>query len=254
MKYDTIKKLFQESEGEMIIESETRRKAMETLREVIAKKKLFLNNKALLMLRRISYMDKKLPVIHFVGNLFVLLLLSASKGIWKNETSVYLAAMISAIILGVLSTVVFGSIFSGRLAELPESCYFNVRQIVAGDMVLSGGFNLAFFLVLIPAVSSVWQTGLFRFGIYLLVPYVFSQTCCLLLLLTETGRAKPVFLLFAGAFLILLSMIAASFPEIYAASAFVYWLYAFIIGVFFLTLSICHLFHAIDKGEMICMN
>jgi len=255
MQDSDIKNLWEKNKTEIYIDPDKKAKSLQLLQRTANEKKLpEKNSRTQIIFRQISYMDKRFFTLHLTGNFLILLLLIRAEKTISNPENIYVISMILSILMGMFSMAAPAKMFSSKLTELSESCYFNVRQIFALDMVISGGLNLITFLIIIPFVSIKWQVSLLRFGMYLLVPYVFTQSCCLSLLLTETGRAKPVLILFAGAFLMVTALTAASIPGIYETWALHYWCYVFIAGIVILFLRIRNFFTAIEKGEILCTH
>lgn len=244
----------EESENELAIDHDRKEKTLKILHGAVEEKEIIVpKQRAQILYQQIAYMDKRFVLLHLAGNLFILLLLLGAKKITAaDEENIYTVSMISSILMGILSITAPAKLFSSKLAELSESCFFNVRQIVGMDMVISGGINLITFLILIPFGSFQWQVSFLRFGMYLLVPCVFTETCCLGLLMTEAGRTKPVVTLFAGVLFIIAAASVSCFPGLYEAWALSYWIFAFIIGTALLCVHIHNLWKAIEKGDILC--
>lgn len=225
------------------------------LQKHISEKKIsVLNSRRRILWNQIRYMDKSAMILHaFLCVILVVVdVIMSCRGASKED--IILFSMLLAGILGTASIVQTGRVFSSGIAELSESCYFNVKQIVAFHMVLSGIMNLTFLLLGIFFVGIRWKMNLLQVGLYLLVPFVTTQCCCLRVLLTEAGRKNPYLLIMSGIFAVVFYLIIASIPELYRMTALVIWCAAFIIGLFLLGMQIKILFQGIERGEMICTN
>lgn len=225
------------------------------LQKHISEKKIgVLNGRSRILYNQIRYMDKSVMLIHalFCVILAVIGIMMGYRGASREDMILF--SMLLSGILGTASIVQTGRVFSSGIAELSESCYFNVKQIVAFHMVLSGIMNLTFLLLGIFFVGIRWKMNLLQVGLYLLVPFIMTQCCCLRVLLTEAGRKNSYLLIMSGIFAIVFYLIIASIPELYRMTALVIWCVAFIIGLLILGIQIKILFQGIERGEMICMN
>lgn len=250
-----IKNRFHAADHLVIIDQQRKEETMQLLQKHIFEKHVtVLSSKRRILCNQIRYMDKSAAGVHvlFCALLLLIAVFMYQKGADKGD--IILAAMILSGVLGVVSIVEVGHVFYPGIAELSESCYFNVRQIVAVHMSLSGIVNLTALCVGILFVGAGWKMSLIQIGLYVLVPFVVSECCCLGVLLTEAGRKNSYLLIMVGAFLVVFYMILASIPDLYQVSALAIWGAAFLAGSFILGLQIKRLFKGIKRGEIICMN
>lgn len=237
------------------IDGHKKEETMQILQKQIADKQMtVLNSRKRIIRNQIRYMDKSIAGVHM---LLCLLLLSVAmimhqKG--AGEEDIILVSMVLSGILGIVSIAEIGHIFYPGIAELSESCYFNVRQIVAVWMFLTGIINLAALCIGILFVGAGWKMNLVQIGLYIMVPFVIAESCCLGVLLSEAGRKNSYLLIMVGAFLVVFYMILASMPDLYRISALAIWGIAFFAGSFILGIQIKRLFKGIKRGEIICMN
>ena len=235
------------------IDEKKKAETMYILQKEISEKQIgILNSRKMIIKGQIRYMDKSVIMIHTL----LCLVLSAVGVIMSchgasKEEMIMFSMMLSGV-MGIVSIVQAGRIFSSGIAELSESCYFNIRQIVALHMVLSGIINLTFLLLSIFFVGIQWKMNLLQVGLYLLVPFVMTQCCCLRVLLTEAGRRNTYLLVMTGIFSIIVYLMIASIPELYRITALAVWCIAFIIGLLLLGIQVKSLFKGIERGDMIC--
>ncbi|MCM1252461.1 MAG: hypothetical protein NC321_06550 [Clostridium sp.] len=255
MRNRKIEKKLRAEKPDIRIDEEKKAKTMLVLQGCISQKQIgVLQNRRQILWGQIRYMDKSVFAVH---TLFCIAI--AAAGVFMNykeapKEDVIAFSMILAGILGVISIVQTGRIFSSGIAELSESCYFNVKQIVAFHMVLSGIINLTFLLFGIFFVGTQWKVNLIQIGLYILVPFVITQCCCLRALLTEAGRKNPYVLIMVGVFAVIFYLVIALIPELYRATALTVWCAAFVVGVLLLGIQIKTLFRGIERGDMICTN
>ena len=156
--------------------------------------------------------------------------------------------------LGALSLLEVGNLFSSGMTELGESCYFNVHQIAAFQMVYSGLISLTALLVTTVFTGLKYQLRIMEISIYILVPFVFTECICMTVMLMEIGRRNLLMLVAAGIFSILFWSVLASIPRLYEASALFFWGVALIAGIGILAVQIRRFFSALDKGEILCAD
>lgn len=250
-----IKDSFRQEDRTVIIDEKRKADTMELLKKSIAEKQIqVINSKMQILLNQFRYMEKKAMFVHA---LFCIVLLSAiiiMKRYGADKHDIILCSVILSGVLGIVSVVGISRIFFSGIAEISESCYFNVKQIVALHMSISGIINLTGLFVGIIFVGIQWKIELLRLGLYILTPFVAAQCCCLWVLLMKAGRKKFYMMIMFGIFTVILYAILGSIPNLYAMTAYTLWTAAFIIGVLLLTIEIKLLFKGIKKGEILCMN
>lgn len=250
-----LKSAFTDADAGLPIDKARRQDALTALQHAIACKEVHLiYSKRLIWQNRFRYADRSSGMIHLLGCMIMLFLMFVMDLQHVDRGFMTASAMILAGVLGSLSILVVSRICFSKLAELSESCFFNVRQMTAVDMVFSGLINLAVLTMMILFAGSRWQIRLLQIGVYILVPYIFTQCACLGVLLTEAGR-KNVWLIAAiGGFLSVFYVILASTPHLYTESALVVWVIALLFGAGLLGIQIHALFREISKGEILCTN
>lgn len=237
------------------IDEKRKAETMSILQKEISEKQIgILNSRKLIIKGQIRYMDKSVTVIHTL----LCMILSAVGVIMTchgaSKEDMILFSMMLSSVMGIVSIVQTSRIFSSGIAELSESCYFNIKQIVAFHMVLSGIINLTFLLLSVFFVGIRWKMNLLQTGLYLLVPFVMTQCCCLRVLLTEVGRKNTYLLVMTGIFSMIFCLLIASIPELYRITALAVWCIAFIIGLLLLGIQVKTLFKGMERGDMICTN
>ena len=237
------------------IDEKRKEEAITLIQENIAEKQIrVISNRRRILLNQFRYMDKSMIYVHLIFCGVLLLIAAVLKRYGAEESDIILYSLFLSGVLGIVSVVGISRIFGSGIAELSESCYFNVRQIVALHMLISAIINLTVLSIGIIFVGIQWQISLLRLGLYILVPFVTAQSCCLKVLLTEAGRKNSYLLIMVGVFLVIFYMIMGSIPELYMVTAYVIWAVALIVGLMLLGIQIKALFKGIEKGEIICMN
>lgn len=258
-----IREQFRITDRNVVIDEKKKEETLSFIQDEIAGKQAgFMNSRKRILLQQFWYMDKSMIAVHAAVCIFpvlVMAVLHGYKGYGElmteiNEKDIILISTILSGILGVISIMEISRVFFSGIAELSESCYFNVRQIVAFQMFFSGIVNLVVLSVCVLFVSMRWKMGLLRIGLYILVPFIIAECCCLMVVLSEAGRRNSYLLIMLGAFIVVFYCILASSPELYRATALAVWGAALIIGLLLLAVQIKLLFRGIKKGEILCVN
>lgn len=258
-----IREQFRVTDRIIVIDKARKEKTLSFLHtETTKSRSCVLKNRKRILLQQFRYMDKSMIGIHAafcILPVLVMVILQGYKGHGKwmmeiGESDIIILSTILSGILGVISIMEISRVFFSGIAELSESCYFNVRQIVAFQMCLSGIINLLVLFIGIFFVGIRWKMELFRIGLYILVPFVIAECCCLMVVLSEAGRKNSYLLMMVGAFIVVFYCILASSPELYKATALAVWAAALIIGLLLLAVQIKLLFRGIEKGEILCTN
>ncbi len=219
-------------------------------KEISRKKTVKIYGKKGILIRQFRYMDKSMLGIHAVFCIIALFVMFLQ----QEEKNILFVSTIISGILGVISILIIGRIFFSGIVELGESCYFNVRQMVAFQMFLSGITNLTVLSVIILFVGIRWKMDLYRIGLYLFVPFLITECCCLMTVLSEVGRKNSCLLMVTGAFAIAFNCILVSMPDLYRMTALTVWGIAFAAGLLLFAVQVGILFRGIEKGEILCMN
>ena len=250
-----LKHLFLSADSDLVIDKERKSNTINILRkEIECKEVRLVVSKRKIWLNQMRYADRSMYFFHLLGCAFMLFLMVMMDMRNVDSGSMIAFSMILAGILGSLSVLEMGSVCFAKLAELSETCFFNVRQMTAFEMIRSGIINLAALSVGILFAGSQWKIHLLQIGLYLLVPFIFTQCTCLGALLTETGRRNVWLIAALGAFLSVFYVILASTPRLYTESALFIWVIALIFGTVVLGIQINALFREIGKGEILCTN
>lgn len=250
-----LKSAFADADARLPIDKARRQAALTALHHAAACKEVYLvSNRRLIWQNRLRYADRSVILFHLLGCMAMLFLMFLMDLQHVDRGFMTASAMILAGVLGSLSILTVSRVWFSKLAELSESCFFNVRQMAAFDMVFSGLINLAVLAGMILFAGSRWQIRLFQIGLYILVPYTFTQCACLGVLLTEAGRRNVWLIAAIGGFLSVFYVILASTPHLYTESALMIWVIALLLGAGLFGIQIHALFREISKGEILCTN
>lgn len=215
---------------------------------------VYFRQKIRILCSQIRYMDKRAWIADLVGNICFAVIPVALRYFGAGKEGMIVLLMLSSSLLGSLSILVLSHLFSREIGELSCTCYFSARQIAAQQMFGLGAVNLLTLGFLICFIGVRWKAELFRIGIYTLVPFVVTVCICIGVLQFEGLRNRSYPVTAAGFISAAAFLLIASVPRLYCASAIIVWRVVFAVGTTVLVLEIRHLFHAIDKGEILCTD
>lgn len=254
-KVKKIYEMFDNVDRNLQIDEKRKNASLRILQNKVKEKKISLiNNKTQILWNQIKYMDKSILMYHLLLFIIILPIMTLMRRSAVDKEGIIITCVILSGVLGIISIFEISHIFFSGIAEISESCYFNVKQIVAFYMSISGIINLTLLSIGILFVSVGWKIELLRVGLYILVPFVFTECCCLGVLLTKVGRKSSYMLVITGIFVIVSELILTSSLKLYETAALIIWGMAFAAGLFILGIQIKILFTGIKKGEIICMN
>lgn len=252
---DDLKVWFENTDERIIIDNEKKTKILETLSGEVSKKRIsYVNNWPQIVRSQLYYMDKSSWLIELIVNLALVLVVFILKNYDVSAMDITVFSMVTSSVLGMISILILSNIFTSGMAELFDTCYFNVKQLAGIEMTILGSLNLITFMFISIYVSDQWKIRILQIGVYIGVPFLFTVSICMAVLLTEIGRRRKTFFLVIGMLSVIIILALSSVPRLYFASAFIIWCIAFAIGCIFLCIQIRQLFIAINKGEILCIG
>ncbi|MCM1124429.1 MAG: hypothetical protein NC416_17775 [Eubacterium sp.] len=250
-----LKALFASADACLVINPKRRANTLQTLRREIEHKEVrLIYSKRKIWQNQLRYADRSAIVFHLSCCALMLLLMAFMHIRNVDNAFMVVSSMILSGVLGSLSVIEIGRVCFAKLSELSESCFFNVRQLAAFELIRSGILNLIALTAGILFVGFQWKMRLIQIGLYILVPFIFTQCICLGVLLTETGRRNVWLVAAVGAFCSVFYIVLASMPRLYTESALFLWMIALVLGAVILGIQINTLFREISKGEILCTN
>ena len=252
---DDLKVWFENTDERIIIDNEKKTKILETLSGEVSKKKIsHVNNWPQIVRSQLYYMDKSSWLIELFVNLALVLVVFILKNYDVSAMDITVFSMVTSSVLGMISILILSNIFTSGMAELFDTCYFNVKQLAGIEMTILGSLNLITFMFISIYVSDQWKIRILQIGVYIGVPFLFTVSICMAVLLTEIGRRRKTYFLVIGMLSVIIILALSSVPRLYIASAFIIWCIAFAIGCIFLCIQIRQLFISINKGEILCIG
>lgn len=161
---------------------------------------------------------------------------------------------IAAAWMGVLSNGALARHFSSRMAELEQSCYINLSQMWMIRMILTTGVDIGVLTVFSGGIAARTDTFFGRVAMYLLVPFLLSNVCCLLLVSALRGSRGKYTLAALAVVVALLAVSPSVFANAYTAAYLWVWFCVLVLGAAVFAGQIRNCYGRMTRGEMICLN
>lgn len=161
---------------------------------------------------------------------------------------------VAAALMGVVGITQMGRHCSYHMMELEQSCYLNLGQLWTMSMILSGGVDILLLSVFTMALSKRTGAGLLALGVYVLVPFVLSNLCCLFLLSVSGGATGKYSQLGMAAATGILAAMPSVFPGAYRLNYL--WVWTVVLGVLVVLTAaqLRNLYVRLAKGEILCWS
>lgn len=157
-------------------------------------------------------------------------------------------------IAGVFGAAELGRHLSCGAAEVEQSCYFRLTQLWMMKMILFGAVDILAISVLTGGIASRTETGFGPVCVYLLVPFVLSNACYLLLLTGARGGGGRYQQFGAAAMLGIAAMLPSVNPRVYYVNYLWVWALLLAGGTALLAVQVRSAYQKMSKGETLCWN
>lgn len=141
-----------------------------------------------------------------------------------------------------------------RMAELEQSCYFNLKQLFCIRMAVFTGVNFVLLLFLAFFVGA-YRESMLATAVYICVPFLFCNVLhygiCTLHRERPGGFVRAAAAVLTG---ISFALILPAADRIYAPRYFFVWAAAFLICLAVLAAEMKSMMKQIEKGEGVCWN
>ena len=148
-----------------------------------------------------------------------------------------------------------GRLFSWHMAELEQTLYLNLKQMVCIRMLEAGIVDLTvlgIFFSIVGEGGSAAETGM-RF-VYMLVPFLWSDTLYLLMLIFFRNIVYRFRFAAAGILCGMLACLPLVLRDVYAWEYRWIWCFLAAAGVILFVLEIRFMLEKIEGGDSICLN
>lgn len=234
---------------------ERKSRSMDVLRQAVSEKRLLYKPSLLNLLGiQLQYISPGFWALQGGLLLVVVLLLWRTSSIHGGLVDYLWWGSVTAAWMGMLVCGDLGRHLSRGMAELEQSCYFNLPQMWTIKMVLTGGADILILGFCCGGIAYNTDTPVWQVSVYLLVPFVLSNLCCLLLLTLLRGKRGHGTLL---ALAIVIAM-AASGPSLavwsYTWNFLWTWVMTLAVGSVLLARQLRQCYKKISRGEILCWN
>ena len=161
---------------------------------------------------------------------------------------------VAAAWMGMLMCGGLGWHLARGMAELEQSCYINLPQMWTVKIILTGGMDILILGFCCGGIAHHTNTPVWQVSVYLLVPFVLSDLCCLLFLTLLRGKRIHGSQL---ALAVVMAM-AASGPSLAAWSYtwnFLWtWVLTLTVAFVLLVRQLRQCYKKLSRGEILCWN
>lgn len=147
-----------------------------------------------------------------------------------------------------------GRLFSWHMAELEQTLYLNLKQMVCIGMLEAGIVDLAALSFLAVSTVGRGQAGICACLLYMLVPFLWSDILYLHILTTMRSHQNEYLQLAAGVVCGLLALFPLLWEEPYQADLLPFWGGAAVTGLLLLAAQIYRILGKIERGDGLCLN
>ena len=232
-----------------------RKQAMEAIQKEIARKSIrYTPSYRELFIIELQYIS---PSFWLLQGIFVagLLLFFCMIPDQEHHFENYIGCIsIAAAWMGVVACSDLGRHISRRMAELEQSCYFNLPQMWTMRMILTGIVDIVLLVFCSGRIAETVSAPFAHVCVYVLVPFVLSNGCCLLLfsfMRGGRGRYGQLTMAFAAG---MIAMIPSITPSWYQIEFLGIWLGVLLAGVLLFLWQVRILYGKMIRGEILCWN
>lgn len=159
------------------------------------------------------------------------------------------------VLAGNLCLSSLGRVLSWHMAELEQTLYLNLKQMVCIQMLAAGVINLAVLSVFVCVNGSRSEVGIGAYLLYMLVPFIWSDILYLYVLTTIRKSSSGYRQLSSAVICVLLTAMLPSMWEYAYQSDFLpVWGSLCVAGVFLITIQIKGILDKIERGEILCQS
>lgn len=176
------------------------------------------------------------------------------KGLGEGGLTAMTMVSVFTVIAGSVSINSLNRVFAWHMAELEQTLYLNLKQMVSMHLLLSGVIDLCFLSILIGLLGPSQSEGMGAFAVYLLVPFLWANVCWLQALTAWRGILRGYRQICLGLFCGLMALLPGFIPEVYASVYLPVWGGLFVAGFMGLAAALRRLFRKTEGGDMICLN
>lgn len=147
-----------------------------------------------------------------------------------------------------------GRLFSWHMAELEQTLYLNLKQMVGIQMLLAGVMDLLVLSLFVIFCGGRNESGTAAYLLYMLVPFLWSDILYLHMLTALRGGMRGYRQLSAGLISAVLAVFPAFLEDSYHPEYLTIWGIIAAAGIGILIFEVRRLLGKIEGGEGLCLN
>lgn len=175
----------------------------------------------------------------------------------KKEADGEEAIAVCAVFLvfaGNISLSGLGRLFSRNMAELEQTLYLNLKQMVCIQMLFGGVADLLVLGIVVGIAGGQNDAGTGAYLLYMLVPFLWSDTLYLYMLTAFHSLQQGYRQLTAGIVCGILALFPMFLEDAYEAVYLPVWGALAAAGCVLLAAEVFHMLGKIERGEGLCLN
>lgn len=238
-----------------IPDPERKKQTMDVLRQAIEDKRLSYHPSLLNLLGiQLQYISPAYWALQGAFLFAVILFLFRTSSIQGDLADYLWWSSAAAAWMGMTACADLGRHLSRGMAELEQTCYFNLPQMWTAKMLLTGGADILILGLCCGGIARNTNTPVWQVSVYLLVPFVLSNLCCLLLLSIVRGERGH-----AGQLVLAIVTAAAAAAPSFTDQSYTWnflwtWVLTLIVGIALLVMQLRKCYKKISGGEILCWN
>lgn len=147
-----------------------------------------------------------------------------------------------------------GRLFSWHMAELEQTLYLNLKQMVCIQLLSAGIVDVLVLGVIVGVTSTQAGVGTAAYLLYILVPFLWSDIVYLYLLTAMRRQPSGYLQLSVTAVCAVLALLPVFWEGVYQAAYLPVWGGLCLAGVLVLVVEIYKMLGKIERGEELCLN
>ncbi len=249
-----IEDLWEEA-GLLMPDTEGKERSLRAIRQEIDNKKFrYTPSLGELFVIEMQYISPFLWLVQggLVAGLLFLVCCFGSKNDILAEDMLW--ASVVAAWMGVAACSNLGRDISEGMVELEQCCYFNLPQMWTMRMIITGIVDIALLMVCSGKIAEITLSPFGQVCVYLLVPFVLSNVCCLLLfsfIRGGKGRYGQLVMAFLTG---VMAMFPSATPSLYRLEYLWIWMFVLLVGGALFWWQAQRLYGKIVRGELLCWN
>lgn len=171
-----------------------------------------------------------------------------------NPVELFAACSAFLVFAGNLCLSGVADLFSWHMAELEQTLYLSLKQMLCIRMLEAGIADLAVLAVFAGVTGGGEETGIGVYLLYMLVPFLWSDILYLRMLMFFRSVFSGARQIAMGALCAIFACFPAMLEYVYEPEYVPVWCALSIAGLLFLIMEIYEMFGKIEKGDQICLN